>query len=522
MRRLVTFWGQAPARHSSSYAAGLFHYKIVPAEMFPYPCRKFSIEEEENLRLVLEELRSNSVSTGNLFGARIAVEYGGLGLSNTAHALINEELGAGCCESMLSALQHSGVCTSLLSTVGSRELKGKYLTSMSDGTIKMGWAIEEPFIGGDISMISAESTLSQEGGYTLTGKKHCFGAAEATHFLVLAKAITQASTEEGAVVSRRGTLFICSREAAGLKVEEDCITLESTPVSDIVGVVGEGFKNVMIALFTEQHLYSALLLGIVKRVSRILHKLPGEQKIYAAFSSIDSTLYAMESVLYALTATMDVPAEDSLLECALTSAFVQQAAAELLGELEALVSLDRDIGDCLLRARNIFSHLRPCGFFYVTAACCGIEDYGLLFQKASTLEIMQARLIRAIGFYDRVPVKNCRDAGLIDEAVVKFGSAVETAFVRNGSHVPYQQMLLNRLGEAASLLYVASAVASRVSMCHTKGLDTAKDEELLGAGFIRYAVDKAKVLCEQTCNLGKTTDDVCKRVALHICEDILR
>ncbi|KAH9599885.1 Acyl-CoA dehydrogenase/oxidase [Trypanosoma melophagium] len=521
MRRIGTICKRLYCRQSSSYAAGLFNFKIVPGEMFPYPTRKLDGEEEENLQSVLESLRNGGNTLTSLYGARIATEYGGLGLGHTAHGLIYDELGAKCEKNLLATIRHGGVCTHLLETVGAKDVKGRYLTAMSDGTVIMGWAVEEDNFGSDISMNTTKA-VHDDSGYKLSGKKRSLDVASATHFLVLAKTLTQTSTEDGAAVAHRSSLFICSKDAPGIKIEGDTLILDNTPASDIVGVVGEGFKDVMITLFTEQYLYAVSLLGTVRRIVEELQGLTEEKNIADIVPSCVCAIYAMESAVYALTANMDVPTEDSLLECTLVCAFVQSTVSSLLQKLEILTVPNKVLDRYFDHVKNSLALMESRDFLYATAACCGVEDYGLFFQKASTLQMMQARTLRMLGMRDRVPVKGVPEFSLIEEAVVKFGDAVEATFVKNGSQVTYQQLLLNRLGEAASLLYAASAVASRASMCAQKGLPSAKAEGQLAASFIRFSVQRVNTLSEECCNIGKTADDVYKRIALELCEDALQ
>lgn len=57
------------------------------------------------------------------------------------------------------------------------------------------------------------------------------------------------------------------------------------------------------------------------------------------------------------------------------------------------------------------------------AVCCGVEDYGLFFQRTSTVQVMQLRTARSLGMIDHIPVSNI-DCSLIDKAIVHFGNAV--------------------------------------------------------------------------------------------------
>lgn len=518
MRRLLP---SAAFRHArqASYVAGLFNYKIVPNELFPYPSRKIDAEESDNIQTLIEQIRGNEKDL-NLAGARIATEYGGLGFGHTAHALVCEELGSSGEGNLLQTIQHCGLASYLLSTVGSKEVKGKYLTRMSDGTVMMGWAVQEVY-GNDISMNTAEATASATGQYTISGRKTCEFAGRATHFIVLAKAVTQTVTESGPSEVKRNSFFIVEKDAKGVTVEGNSVRFEDAVASDIVGVVGEGFKDRMITIFTEQYVYSCALLGILKRVVQELRDSVPEQWAADTIASCACIMYAMESALYALTANLDLSTEDSLLEAALVNAFVQERTNEWLTVLSTATPTTVTLEKCFSNARQLLSMMESSDFLYSSAVCCGVEDFGLIFQRTSTLQMMQMRTLRSIGLRDRLPVKEI-DCSAIDAAVVHFGSAVEATFVRNGSQTPYQQLVINRLGEAASLLYAASACASRADMCQRKRLPTAKTEKQLTSTFIETAAQRVTQLSKECCNTGMTADDLYKRIALGLCSDVLQ
>ncbi|CBZ23660.1 acyl-CoA dehydrogenase, mitochondrial precursor,putative [Leishmania mexicana MHOM/GT/2001/U1103] len=518
MRRVFSSAPRRYVRHAS-YAAGLFNFRVVPEELFPYPSRQLDSDESETVQAVIEQIRSSDKDL-NLAGARIATEYGGLGLGHTTHALVCEEVGTSGDSKLLQTIQHCGFASYLLSTVGSKEVKGKYLTGMSDGKIMMGWATRES-CGNDISMNTTKATLTSDGRYVLTGCKRCEFAEGATHYLVLAKALTQTATEAGPMEVSRNTFFILEKRAKGVSVSGGTVSFEDTPVADVVGVVGEGFKDRMITLFTEQYVYAATLLGISKRVVQELRDSVPEQWAADTVASCACIMYAMESSLYALTANLDLPTEDSLLEAALVSVFVQSSTNEWLSILSTATPMSEVLEKCFANARLLLSMMESTDFLYSSAVCCGVEDYGLVFQRTSTLQMVQLRTMRSMGMKDRVPVREL-DCSAIDSAVVAFGNAVEATFVRNGSQVPQQQLIINRLGEAASLLYAASASASRAAMCQSKRLPTAKTEKELASAFIAMATNRAIQLSEESYNIGMTADDSYKRIAVGMCDEALR
>ncbi|KAG5486838.1 hypothetical protein LSCM4_06303 [Leishmania orientalis] len=518
MRRVFSSAPRHYVRHAS-YVAGLFNFRVVSEELFPYPSRKLDGDESETVQTLIEQIRSSDKEL-NLAGARIATEYGGLGLGHTAHALVCEEVGTSGDSKLLQTIQHCGLASYLLSTVGSKEVKGKYLTGMSDGKIMMGWATQEG-CGNDISMNTTKAAFTSDGVYVLTGCKQCEFAESATHYLVLAKALTQTATDAGPMEVWRNTFFVVERSAKGVSVGEGTVSFEATPVADVLGVVGEGFKDRMITLFTEQYVYASTLLGISKRVVQELRDSVPEQWAADTVASCACIMYAMESALYALTANLDLPTEDSLLEAALVSVFVQSSTNEWLSILSTATPMSEVLEKCFANARLLLSMMESTDFLYSSAVCCGVEDYALVFQRTSTLQMVQLRAMRSMGMKDRVPVREL-DCSAIDSAVVAFGNAVEATFVRNGSQVPQQQLLINRLGEAAALLYAASASASRAALCQSKRLPTAETEKELASTFIAMATNRAVRLSEESRNIGMTADDSYKRIAVEMCDEALQ
>lgn len=517
MRRLVQLAVLPKLVRHSSYAAGLFNFKVNAGEIVPYPIHKLDAEESESLQTAIEQIRNGDKDLSTA-GARIAVEYGGLGLGHTAHALVCEEIGTSGDASLLSTLQHSSVASYLISTAGSSEAKGKYLTAMSDGSVMMGWAAHEE-CGNDISMNTTKATF-ENGKYSVTGKKVCSFSERSTHFLVLGKTLTQAPGEDGPIEVERNTFFVVKKDAEGVKVTGDIVTFDKAPVEDVVGVVGEGFKDHMVTLFTEQYVYGAALLGVLKRVVQELRDSVPDRWASHIIGSCACIMYAMESALYALTANLDLPTDDSLLEAAIVSAFVQSGTNEWLTMLSTATPTTEALEGCFASARKLLNMMEACDFLHATAVCCGIEDYGLYFQRSSTLQIFQARAARSLGAKERLPIKDV-DCHLLDDAIVSFGNAVEATFVRNTTSVPYQQLILNRLGEAAGLLYASTAAASRASTCASKRLPTAKTEKELAKAFMAASTERVNTLCRECRNTGLTADDMYKRIALELCEDAL-
>lgn len=516
MRRFFTAVMSKPNVRYGSFGAGLFHFKVIPEELVPYPTHLFGEDEGENL-VALNGLISKPEKSDLFYhGARIATEYGGLGLGATAYAFFCEALGRSGSNSLFSAIQSSSLSVYLISTFGSKEQKGKHLTKMSDGSEVFGWAIQEEH-GSDVSM-SSTTAKYDDGKFIINGKKVCRFVDSATHFLVLAKSNTQIHTDDGPKESQRSSVFIIDRKANGVTVTDDCLILDGVEAEDVVGTVGEGFRLQLITSLTEQYACAAAALGTLKACCQEVRGGMNGSASAAHLAYCMSMIYAMESCLYALTSNMDRQSEDILIDACFTYGFIVNTTQNCVRMLSAVAPISANHSKSLSMLLSIMEH--P-DFFNAAAVSSGVEEYGLSFQATSTAVMIQRRFLRSLGIKEKLPIQEV-DCNAISAGVVNFGNAVETTFVRNTTSLAYQQMLLNRLGEAGQLLYAASATASRAAMAMKKGVSTAKVEKSIAEAFIPDAIAKATTLCNECRNIGLTADEISKRIALELCDEAAR
>lgn len=538
---------------STSFAAGLFRVKIVGKEVFPYPIRKFTEDEGENLESLVRHVQGAKEKTQfkDLIewgspGAAIPTEYGGLQLSETAHSVSLEETARNSpAAAYLPLLRHVGNCTYLIKNFGSKEVKAKYLSGMSDASIRMAWAVAEEHAGTDVSMNTASAIANGDGSFSISGSKVVVEGGDATHFLVLVKAPTQATSVDGsAVMAHKGTFFVVDRSAKGVRVELPAtgspsrsaavVHLDNVIAENIVGVVGEGHVQYLVTLHSCHHLVSATFIGIAKKALTIAMRYVnaqtqaknGSQLLQAIVSSATAELYGLEASLYALTANLDVPAADSLIEATTSAALTARSVETLVRRLYAAVQYstvgggDAEMATVLQEMDHVMRLTETESFLYACGAACGVEDFGLYFQKASTLETLQNRALRSMGFRDKLPVATAwPEAQKIEEAVLTFGAAVEHVFVRSNVRLRHQSLVLNRLGEAAALILASACSVARVLMADNKGVESAKIEKKLASVFIARALARVDSLCFECRNSGKTADEAFKRIAAEACEE---
>ena len=528
---------QQNRRCSTSYAAGIFRYKINSQEVFPYMGRKFETEENDNVSALLDGISdvSTTAITPELlkewgaWGMQCPLEFGGLELSHTAHAAVFEELGkGGFVKEAVALCPHTAHATFMLKTNATKEMKGKYLPSVSEGSFVFTMATQEELCGEDINNIRSEAVVDADMNsmYIVNGEKlvSTIGISSVTHFLVAVKIDTQVNQDEnGPQMKKRCAFLVVEKSSPGVTVDAVTgkMTLKDVKVSceNLVGSVGQGFQNLNVTNHTHNYEMSAALLGTLKSAVDTIASPEvneGNKNATGAVRVALMNIYAMESMLYLVTANLDKPTEDSLIESALATLFVRKHVLSALTTLQEYYPAD--VMPSLQAARSILAASCDSLTLQSTVACCGIEDFGVIFRKSSTLETMQARTIRAVGVRDRLPLNNWDEAALVEKAVIKFGGAVESVFVKNYQRVRANQLLLERIADAAGLIYASAAVLSRAAQCAKMKLPTAKDERKLAALFVPTSMDTVNVLLNECINNGTTCDETHARVVIALAD----
>ena len=548
----------------ASFAVSLFHTKIDPVEVFPFPSAKMTDDEVDNLQATVKAIRggdgqptsasSVSLTEAGIAGLQIPSEFGGLQLSHSASSLVWEELGQSLDLGLFERyIDHASFATFLLKQCDGR-IRGKYLPSMSDGSIVIGLAIKEAGSEMDLSNNQVSAAADGQGSYLISGTKLLRSNAvgeTATHFLVLAKVSTPQPPEAptpspdaaaassstaaaaAAAATARSAFFVVEKGAAGVSFSkaDQTVSFNKTQVADMIGTNGNGMTEFLVAGMTELFAGTAVLLGLAKKALSILKtylrtvpadssKLPLLEGIIFALTT---NLYAAESIQYAFTLNADIPVKDSFIESTLIGAFVRNASLAVFSESIAFA----DIADSTLaeqlrfveaNAIGVANELPSLDFLRVAGTLSGIEDFGLFFQKCSTLQMMQIRSMRSLGIKDKLPsTPSSPETALVDSAVIAFGLQVEQLFVRQGMRARQFQIVLDRLGECAGLIYASSAAIARSLSCEKKKLPTAKTERQLAATFTKTAMERVHALCADCASSGKNSDELVRRVSIDLC-----
>lgn len=206
-----------------------------------------------------------------LLGVLVPEEYGGSGFSYTEYVTAISELGKICGGIGLSMAAHNSLCTGHIMKFGNEEQKQKYLPKLATGEWIGAWGLTEPNTGSDAGNMK---TFAQPDGdhYIINGAKNFI-----THGISGNVAVVVVRTGEPRT-RNNATAFVIERGTPGFKagkkenklgmrasetaemIFEDCRVHKS----QILGNVGEGFKQSMKVLDGGRISIAALSLGIAK------------------------------------------------------------------------------------------------------------------------------------------------------------------------------------------------------------------------------------------------------------------
>ncbi|MCU1647617.1 MAG: acyl-CoA dehydrogenase domain protein [Nocardia sp.] len=201
-------------------------------------------------------------------GINLPEQYGGGGAGMSELAIVCEESAAHGCPQLL-LLVSSAISGELLTKYGTEQQRQEWLPRMATGT-KVVFAITEPDAGSNSHRIS--TTAARTGSdYVLNGTKYYIsGVDEAAALIVVARTGRDESTGAAQM-----SLFVVPADAPGLikhplpvgiSLPEKQFTLHfdnvRLPADSLLGVEGEGFRQVFDGLNPERITGAAVCVGI--------------------------------------------------------------------------------------------------------------------------------------------------------------------------------------------------------------------------------------------------------------------
>ena len=206
-----------------------------------------------------------------IMGVLVPEEYGGAGLSYFEYVTAISELAKVCGSIGLSMAAHNSLCTGHILAFGNEEQKQKYLPKLATAEFIGAWGLTEANTGSDAMRMRC--VAKEDGDYwVINGSKNWI-----THGISGDVAVVLART--GELLDSKGiTAFVIERGTPGFKagkkenklgmrasetaemIFEDCRVHKS----QVLGKVGDGFKQAMKVLDGGRISIAALSIGIAK------------------------------------------------------------------------------------------------------------------------------------------------------------------------------------------------------------------------------------------------------------------
>ncbi len=200
-----------------------------------------------------------------LLGVHLPAEYGGGGAGLAELTVVTEELAAHGLP-LLIAVISPAICGSILAAHASEAMKASWLPGLADGTRRMAFALTEPDAGSNSHNVS--TTARRAGpGWVVTGGKYYISAADECEALLL---VARDDSVTGGL-----SLFVVPADAPGLTLKpiptalvspdrQFTVFLDDVAVGEdaLIGVAGQGFRQVFAGLNPERILAAALCNGI--------------------------------------------------------------------------------------------------------------------------------------------------------------------------------------------------------------------------------------------------------------------
>lgn len=206
-----------------------------------------------------------------LMGVFIPEEYGGSGFGYFEYITVVSEIAKVCGSIGLSVAAHNSLCTGHIYYHGSEEQKKKYLPKLASAEWIGAWGLTETGTGSDAGGMNTTAVLDGD-HWVLNGSKNFITHGKSGDVAVVIARTGEKGASNGtsAFIVEKGTPGFSAgkkENKMGMRASETCELIFTDcriPKENLVGVVGEGFKQAMQILDGGRISIGALSLGIAK------------------------------------------------------------------------------------------------------------------------------------------------------------------------------------------------------------------------------------------------------------------
>jgi alkylation response protein AidB-like acyl-CoA dehydrogenase len=206
-----------------------------------------------------------------LLGVLVPEEYGGAGLGYFEYVAAIQEIAKVCSSVGLSMAAHNSLCTGHIMYFGNEEQKKKWLTKLATGEWIGAWGLTEANTGSDALRMTTTAVLDGD-HYVLNGAKNWITHGKSGDVAVVMVRTGEIGDSAGisAIVVERGTPGFSAgkkENKLGMRASETTEMIFENcrvPKENLLGTVGQGFKQAMQILDGGRISIAALSLGIAK------------------------------------------------------------------------------------------------------------------------------------------------------------------------------------------------------------------------------------------------------------------
>lgn len=477
------------------------------------------------------------------FAIKIPTEYGGRGLSQTNYSRAAMKLGEVCgnITALVSAHQSIGVPQPLL-LFGTDEQKEKHLPRFGKGEISA-FALTEETVGSDPAQMSVYAELSEDKThYVLNGEKlWCTNGVKASVIIVMART---PDVEIKGKMRKSISAFILDMDTPGVEVVTRCrfmglkalyngvvrFTDVKIPIENLVAGEGKGLKVALSTLNTGRLTLPAACVGLMRSCLKISREwgstreqwgcvIGKHQAIADKIAKIAAKSFATESIVLFTSSLVDGKKADIRVESAMCKMWGTEEAWKVTDETMQLrggrgyetadslrnrgadpIPVERYMRDC--RINLIFEGSSEIMRLLLAREALDphLKAAGAVLNSRLPLMVRLKAALGAGWFYAKwypkqwLPTFNSGPSGCssavrkylryVAKTSKKLSRKLFHSMVRYGPSLDKQQMLLGRLTEIGTELFVISACAIRIdSMIKDDPLKTAEYLELMDIVF---------------------------------------
>lgn len=532
---------------SIGFAKGLFFGRFLQDRLAPYPThdslsvvddlahrlRAFCVANVDPVAIDRAAEIPTSVIQGlgrlGILGACLPTSCGGLGLNQGAYCRLLEILGGHCASTALFVNAHHSIGPRALVLFGTREQQQRWLPKLASGEWLSAFALTEPEAGSDAANVQTTAIPTDDGnGFRLDGQKRWITNGGIAHVLTV-----MARTPVPGCKGSKVTAFLVTPDMPGFEVVEKrmekCgvrgtatgrLAFRSmlVPRENVLGQIGKGLKVALTVLDFGRTTFGASCTGAAKfcveharrhALTRVQfgQQLGTFELVKEKLAYMQAATFAMEACTYQTAALIDSGADDYMLETAMLKVYSTEVLWRIINDTfqihggmayftdqpfermlrDARINMIGEGANDVLRAFTALVGMRDVGMELEGVLRAVFHPLGNLGNLGRFASRKLSSMLAAPPVDVRTPELEPAAARLARD-VAALGRSVEKLLRTHERAIVDRQYLLARVADAATELYVSTAVLNRLDtlMHHDHG-EASRLDQLAAQYYLRTA-----------------------------------